>query len=140
MIGRVVTSNRTFTHLNYALPRETLREFVTEADLVQDPLQPTVQNTIIEEEKTPAFDPGIRLSRMGYQKVLPFVERVLMGSPAHKAGVRKDDLILSINGRNISDASAYQKRLQYALSGEPIELVIQRGREIISVQIETNQP
>lgn len=135
MIGRVVTSNRTFTHLNYALPRSVLRKFLSEAANAQDPDYVTPKTP-----EDPTFDPGIRLSRVGYQKILPFVERVTMGSPAHLAGVRKDDLILSINGRNVGDASTYDDRLRYAVPGEPIDIVIQRGRNIVSVRIETKKP
>ncbi len=136
MIGRVVTSNQTYTHLNYALPRDVLDEFYLES-LAAEQGEPTPPETT-DQSETP-LDPGIRLSRVGYQRILPFVERVKFGSPAQRAGVRKDDLILSLNGRNIPDADEYKRRLSYLEPGESIDLVVQRGRAIVSLRIEMDE-
>jgi S1-C subfamily serine protease len=69
--------------------------------------------------------------------VLPFVERVRHGSTAGKAGVRVDDLILSINGRSVSDVKEYDTQVSHLRPGEAIDLVVRRGRRIVSIHIET---
>ena len=81
------------------------------------------------------MDPGIRLAKTGYRTVLPFVERVQRASPAARAGVQKDDLILSFNGKAVPDVTAYDKQLAALLPHEPIDLVIRRGRTILSIQV-----
>ena len=61
-------------------------------------------------------------------------ERRKMGT-AH-AGVRADDLILSVNGRSISNVKQYDQQLEALGPGEPLDLVIRRGRRILSIRIE----
>jgi serine protease Do len=136
MIGRVVTSNLTHTHFNYAIPRDVLHEYVQSAMTAEAGEAP--DEAAASKQKN--FDPGIRVARTGYKTVLPFVERVQRGSPAKRAGVRPDDLILSINGRAIPDVEAYEKRMASLRPDEPIELVIRRDREILSIRIDSEEP
>ncbi len=155
MVGREVISNLTHTHFNYAVPRDVLHAYFLEATAVandefvmagsesaalarvtqQDGTRRDSHTIDHTGEPTP-FDPGIRMSRVGYRRVLPFVERVRSGSPAEKAGVRKDDLILSVNGRSVADVAAFDTSLARLMPKEPIDLVIRRGRIIVSVRIE----
>ena len=136
LIGREVVSNLTHTHFNCAVPRDVLARFVDEsvnADAHADTL--LAERRSMDDNASKRFDPGIRLNRLGYRKVLPFVERVVSGSPAAEAGVRPDDLILSMNGRNISDANTYRDRLSALQPGDSVNLVIQRGDAIVSVRM-----
>lgn len=151
MIGREVISNLTHTHFNYAVPRDVLHAYFVEAiatlndEFVLASSESAAGGRVTQREGTernshttePApFDAGIRMSRVGYRRVLPFVERVRSGSPAQKAGVRKDDLILSVNGRSVPDVPAFDTSLGRLMPNEPIDLVIRRGRTILSIRIE----
>lgn len=131
LIGREVTSNLTHTHLNYAIPRNVLCEFLNEDGTKPRPVEP---------ETSPAQDWGIRLTRMGYRKLPAMVERVRRGSLAEKAGIRQDDVILSVNGSNVSDPEEVDKRLALILPGEALDLVIRRGRSIVPIRLEPEKP
>ena len=145
MIGREVISNLTNTHLNYAIPREVLHTFFLEALAarsgagagVHEVVSATARN---REALKKVFDSGIRLSRVGYRTILPFVEHVRTGSPAQRAGVRKDDLILSVNGRSVTDVAACRARLRAAAGDEVMDLVVRRGQRILSLRIEPDGP
>lgn len=138
LVGREAISNLTHTHLNYAMPRDALAAFVART------LSPTSGNELAKDggagSSTPrdaeTVDLGIRISKAGFQSVLPFVDRVRRDSAAARAGVRKDDLILSVNGRNVADIDEYESRISSLEVGEPVDLVIRRGREILAVRIE----
>jgi S1-C subfamily serine protease len=80
-------------------------------------------------------DPGITLMSVGYRQVLPFVERVRRNSPAARAGVQADDLVLSVNGRSISNDEDYEQRLAQLPPTAPLELVLRRGDMILTVRI-----
>ena len=140
MIGREVISNLTRTHFNFAMPRDILfafyQEAMEQAESGTGPLTPA--SDLFRERNGPKrrFDTGIRMSRLGYRKVLPFIERVVSGSPAELAGVQTDDLILSMNGRSIPDAAAYRKHLEGIEADEPIYLVLRRGKTIVAVRME----
>lgn len=131
LIGREVTSNLTHTHLNYAIPRGVLCEFLREDGSKPKPA---------EAESSPAQDWGIRLTRMGYRKLPAMVERIRHGSLAEKAGIRQDDVILSVNGTNVSDPEEYDKRLALILPGEALDLVVRRGRSIVPIRLEPEKP
>lgn len=136
MIGRVVISNRTHTHFNYAIPRDVLAEFLREA---ADPVASAkVRNArrAAKEDPQAIIDVGLRIARTGYKDLPPFVERVRKGSPAEKAGVLKDDLILSINNANVADVREFDERWGQLAAGEPIDLVIRRERRILSIRVE----
>ncbi len=136
MIGRLVISNQTHTHLNYAIPRSVLCNFFLQAQGEDG----TNDSTRSRESHEDRIDLGIKISKTGYRTVLPYVERVKRKSLADLAGVRKDDLILSINGRNVPDVAAYKAGLNRLDPGEPIEIVIRRGRVIKTIFIETKGP
>lgn len=132
LIGRAVVSNFTHTHFNYALPCDVIQEFLSEAF--------GAGPTPADGESSGAFDTGIKVARAGYKKVLPFVERVRKDSPADRAGVRADDLIMSISGKAVSDVDDYDNRLKSLPPSAPIELVIRRDRKILTVRIEPEKP
>ena len=134
MVGRLVTSNLTHTHFNYAIPRDVLAAFV------RDAADPTIRSALARGKDRPdavkRIDLGIRLARVGYKQVLPFVERVRRDSPAHRAGVRKDDLILSVNGRTVKDVREYDVRITSLSPDEPVDLIVRRGEHIVAIRVE----
>lgn len=145
MIGRSVISNYTHTHVNYAIPRDVLLEFVQHATSKKNAEEDRFVSALEKwgfksRQPSKAPDVGIRVSKVGYRQVLPFVERVTRHSSAALAGVRKDDLILSINGRQVTDIKAYQKLMKRILPGETISMVLRRGRKIVTVRIVPEKP
>lgn len=147
MIGREVLSNLTHTHLNYGIPVDVLRETIDAsrrptptdaADVASLPRSAgDPADSAVAAKASPRVDIGIRLSRTGYQSVLPYVERVVRESPASKVGVRKDDLILAIGSHNVSSAEEFESRLRSLRAGEDVVLVVRRGREILSFHVPT---
>ncbi len=145
MIGRVVMSNLTHTHFNYAIPRDVLAGFLDDAEAAEsgdgtDALRSLAAVLRMRSTEDAGYDPGIRLSRVGYRTKFPFVDRVRVGSPAQLAGVRRDDLIMSVNGRSVYDVGDYEARRRTFLPDEPIDLVVRRGRKIINIRVEPEKP
>lgn len=138
LIGREVTSNLTHTHLNYAIPRDVL------CDFMKEPATPKPNKVDGASETTDlataVTDWGIRLTRTGYRKLPPMVERVRRDSSAERAGIRQDDLILSVNGANVSDPDEFEERVRRLRPGEDLDLVVRRGRSIVSIRLEAEKP
>jgi len=136
MIGRAVRLRSTHTALNYAIPREVLRAFMDEA--LSKPAGEKIVDKQIENPSHKPIDLGIRMAKVGYRKVLPFVERVVADSPAGRAGVQADDLILAVNGRNVSDVKTFLHVVASLRAVQGVELVVRRGRTIKTMRIEGN--
>ena len=134
LIGREVVSNLTHTHFNYAIPRDVVSSFLEDA-LEAEREGRFVVETVEEPGLDDDVDPGLRITRAGFRTVLPFVERVVRGSSADRAGIRKDDLVLAVNGRNVADADEYYAEIKKVRRGEAIDLVLRRDRRILTVQI-----
>ncbi|HEY3243389.1 MAG TPA: S1C family serine protease, partial [Phycisphaerae bacterium] len=129
MIGRVVVSNATRTQFNYAVPAEVCRAFIERV------LHPTT--AIAQDSAAPAGNVyhGIKLFKQGYKRSLAYVEKVSRGSPAEKAGVRPDDLILTANGRQIAALEDFDHVLESARPGQKLELVLERKRQVITTTL-----
>jgi len=139
MIGRDVVSNLTHTHFNYAVPMDVVTAFLNEVDKPAATADPSAQTASTDRSPSTTDTPrdlGFRVTKSGYRTVLPFVERVKNGSPAGLAGVQIDDLILSVNGKTVGDVDEYNDRLKTLRSDEPVDLVLRRGRAILTVRIE----
>lgn len=72
----------------------------------------------------PAIQPDGSAMRTGIG-----VREVQRGGPAWRAGVRPGDLILSMDGDPVSDASRFQLAISQRVPSSTIELEVQRGRE-----------
>lgn len=140
MVGRVVVSNRTHTHFNYAIPRDVLAEFLRDATDPANPSKTRMTRRTSDDESNPPLDAGIRIARTGYKTLPPFVDRVRKGSPADKAGVLKDDLILSVNNVNVADVREFDESWRMLEPGQPIDLILRRDRRILSVRLEPEKP
>ena len=128
LIGRVVKSNLTHTNFNYAIPVETVMDFV---ELVLDPELASAKEA---EVKAGAYH-GIKLFELGYRKKLVYVERVKRGSPAEAAGVRTDDLIVSVGGRSVTEIGTFREIMGSKSPGDRLELVVIRGNAIKNLSL-----
>ncbi|NLX21447.1 MAG: PDZ domain-containing protein [Phycisphaerae bacterium] len=135
LVGEVVTSRLTHTDLNYAYPIEEVAAFL------RDPrtTNPPAASRSAAEERGPGYH-GIRLSSIGYRRQLPFVRSVAEGSPAHQAGVRADDLIISANGVAVPQARVFAEVCDRLAPGDGLSLVIKRGEELISLTMTLTEP
>jgi regulator of sigma E protease len=70
----------------------------------------------------------------GNQVMTTEIGQVRPGSPAEKAGIKKGDVILSVDGREIQSWSEI-KQLVQGHQGEPLAVAVQRGEDIISVNV-----
>ncbi len=133
LIGRVVEAVNTNTRLNYALPAEEVTAFLGGEDAPAAPDTQRKPAATGHQESAPWL--GIKLSKLGYRHVSAYVARVRPGSPAARAGVRADDLILGIGGRRIPDAAAYREAVARMTPGQVVQLIVKRGDQVLPLNI-----
>lgn len=86
--------------------------------------KPVVNKAVTKEEE------------IAYPFFLPEIPLYLYprsGSPAEKAGIRNGDRLLKLNGKPVFSTEELENRLLFA-EGQPLDLVILRGRETIEIK------
>jgi len=134
LIGKTVISKLTNTFMNHASPVEEIRAFLDDArggKLPEISLRPVTQ---------PPGDHGIRIFEKNYRRNEVFVERVNRDSPAHQAGVRKDDRIVSVNGRIVPTPRAFTHAMEQLSAGDTATLVVQRKDVLNTVRFVLEEP
>jgi regulator of sigma E protease len=95
----------------------------------------TADVTPIAVERDDGQGGKIALPSIGIQHFdPPFVSSVEKGSPAEAAGIRKDDLILSANGRDVGNFGAVRDMV-LASGGKPVTLVIDRSGQTLTISV-----
>jgi serine protease Do len=126
MIGRVIESKSTGTRLNYAVPADLLAKFVSGEEL---------QPMVAAARPGTKADLGIRLFALGGRRAPAYIDRVLPGGPAAAAGLKSDDLVVTLGGQVVRDASDF-KRLAEALPiGQEVVVEVKRKNELLSVKL-----
>ena len=125
LLGKELRAAETGVWLNYALPAAEVASSYR-AMLAGDALAPPAADA------TPAtFNPlvlGVVLVPDLLDKTPPFVESVSAGSPAARAGLMPDDLLVAVNGRAVASRAAVRQALARVPEGDPVRVtVVRRG-------------
>jgi serine protease Do len=126
MIGRVIESKSTATRLNYAVPADLLARFVAGEE------SPPIGASPQPNSKA---DLGIRLFTIGGRRGPAYVDRVLPGSPAAAAGLKTDDLIVTVAGQIVRDVSDFQRIAEKLTIGKEITIEVKRKNELVPVRL-----
>ncbi len=148
VVGNRVIGELTNTWLNYAMPVEEIAAFIAAYDAPaaaagsperqHSPTDPASADSAPSGEEEVAGQPylGIRLFEIGGRLKPAYVERVRPGSPAHRAGVRRNDLIVALNGRTIGTCDDYHDLFVALHPGQEVEIVVKRKEELKTFRIE----
>ncbi|MEJ5285785.1 MAG: hypothetical protein CH6_3083 [Candidatus Kapaibacterium sp.] len=125
----IATKTGTYIGYGFAIP----------ADLVK-----TVVSEIIKKGKFERAYLGVYIKSIDetYAKALglkqvkgALVNEVESGSPAEKAGIKPEDVILEVNGKSINSSNELQTEIAKRKPGETVELTIWRNKKEIKLQV-----
>lgn len=129
MVGRMVESRTTHTMMNYAIPAAVLADFVAAAF---DPPRRIAETR--DAGDVPAYH-GMRFFELGYRSNPVYVERVRRQSPAARAGVRTDDLVIGANGQPVPNLETLERILAGLHPGDTLELTVMRDDAVHKLSI-----
>ena len=69
----------------------------------------------------------------------PFVDRIIRGSAADKAGIRADDLIIEIDSQLTVSRKSVVAKLETIERDQVIKVTVQRGRKFLNFEIDLNR-
>lgn len=127
LVGKVIEGKTTGTRLNYAVPADLLQRFIR-----GDEPPPAV---VSETPMGGKGELGIRLFALGGRKSPAYIDRVLPGSPAAEAGLKTDDLVISINGEVIRDSGDFRRLADTLPAGVEVTLEVKRKNDLLSVRV-----
>ena len=135
LLGKELRSSQDNTWLNFAIPIAELRLSV--ADLLAGKSRP---RSVSETVRRPTDPMTLELLGMTLvPDVLPktpaYLDRVRPGSPAAKAGLRSDDLVVFVNDVTINSAQLLRDELGLIDLIDEVRLVVLRGNELIKVSL-----
>lgn len=126
VVGKIINSSETNTRLNYAVPVERVAAFV--AGKSSEP----------DAAARPVGKPGelgIRIMELGGRKDPAYIDRVVRGGPAELAGLKPDDLIVSIGGEKIGTVRDYLQVVDRLEAGQEVIIVVKRGLELLRLPV-----
>ena len=136
LIGKELRSSADNTWLNYAIPIEQIA--VAVSDVISGKGPPPRRDDALAKRPDEALslkEVGIALVPDVLEKTPPYVDHVTAGSPAEKAGVKPDDLVLFVNGRIASSCKAVANELEFIDRIDAVKLTLQRGQQLLEVEL-----
>jgi serine protease Do len=127
IVGKIINSSETNTRLNYAVPNSVLYKFLAGKASVPSKSQPATEQQEVEF--------GVILFKLGGRNNPAYVDRIVRGSPAAKAKLKSDDMIVSIAGKKIGNLKDYAESLKSLRPEEEVLMMVKRGVEIVRVRI-----
>jgi len=130
IVGKELRNTLSDTFINYAVPVQVLGGFVSKA--MKGQYQPIVRH---KPSDGPSGYHGIVLVPNVVERTPPFVEDTMAGSPAAKAGLRPDDLIVYIDGEKITSIKEFRDIVEKARPGTAFRLEVRRGDKLMTVDL-----
>ena len=130
MLGKELRATASGAWLNYALPVAEIaagrRDIVSGA--VAEPAGGAAA-------PFPARRLGVVLVPDLLDRTPPFVDAVVPGSAAARAGVRGDDLVVAVGGASVTSRAAVERALGRLAAGDPVQLSIIRDGTLLEVDL-----
>lgn len=138
MIGKELRNTQTNTWMNYAIPITELKTAVGEI------ISGRFTSRRSSSEDDPASERPKRNVALSLGLVMvpdvvfrtpAYVDNVVPGSAAAKAGIRTNDLVLFVNDELVQSCRALRESLAPLESGDTVRVVVRRGTSLIPVEL-----
>ena len=140
MLGLQLRNSQNNSWLNYAVP---VNEIVEAVEAIKAG-QARPADTHSAHQKSPEkpltlADLGIVLVPNVLERTPPFVDSVRPDSPAAKAGVRADDLIVFVNSQLVQSCRALQTELEKLNQDAEVRLMLMRDNQLTEVDLKASE-
>jgi serine protease Do len=152
LIGRELKNTLTETWVNYAMPLQAKIDVKNEkgetktltlVDFVQKGLKG--EGVVKQSEKTNRkgsgknLYTGIVLVPDILERTPPFVDEVTPNSPAMKAGMKPDDLIVYVDGNQVVSIKEYKAELDKIQANNEVKIEVRRGDKLTTLTFKVEE-
>jgi serine protease Do len=135
MLGKELRSNVTGTWLNYALPTTAFAKTVDE--MIAGKFTAAAVSELDRPEHPLSFaDLGIVLVPNVVTRTPPYLDRIAPGSPAARAGLQTDDLLVMINAQVTASCREALELLQRLEQDEEVRIAVLRKGALLEVKLQ----
>ena len=127
VIGKELRDEQSGIWLNYSIPAEVA------AASVERILAGASLALAVNPHR--ALDLGMVLIPNVIPKTPAYIDRVRKDSLAARAGIEANDLVLLVNEQRVDSLKSFEQILQTIERGDSFQLLVQRGTELLRVQI-----
>jgi S1-C subfamily serine protease len=145
MVGKEFRNVTSDTWINYAIPVNARMEvkdgdktrILSLEELVTEGIKGTYKKHVKEKgPEGPGAYHGIVFVPNILPQTPPYVDRVLAGSPAAKAKLQPDDLVVYVDGEPVYSVHAFKEMVTRLRPGAKIQLEVRRGEKLTAVEME----
>jgi serine protease Do len=145
MIGKEFRNVTSDTWINYAMPVNAKMEvkdgektrILSLDEFVSEGIKGTYK--VYKKEKHdmgPGGYHGIVFVPNILPQTPPYIDRVLAGSPAAKAKLLPDDLVVYLDGEPVYSIAAFKEMMSRTVPGTKLQIEVRRGEKLTAVEIE----
>ena len=131
LAGKVLNSKETNTQFYFALPLTAVPDLIAGT-----PRAATAAPAAGTGPPAATGYTGIVMLDAGpFSSPPPFVDRVLPLSPGFAAGLKKDDLILRVDGTRVKTTEDFQRAVSRKKPGETLALSVKRKDQVLALEV-----
>ncbi len=98
-----------------------------------------LQYVMLNKELQQKYSLPVEYGALVVRDHIPNSVAVIAGSPADKAGVQENDIILTVNGEKLTDDKDLSDKLQNFNVGDEIELAVLRKKENLNLKVKLEE-
>ncbi|HEX4128559.1 MAG TPA: S1C family serine protease [Pirellulales bacterium] len=140
MLGKELRNAQTNTWLNYALPAGEMAATVDEIRAGRFVRRAADDAANRPEHALSAELLGLVLVPEVLDRTPPYVDAVRRDSPAARAGLRPDDLVVFVNNHLVPSLQALRSELDYVDRVDSVQLTLLRAGELIETTLKADEP
>jgi serine protease Do len=135
VLGRELKNPQTQTWINYAVPASKLAS--TADAIMKGEFKPKDKFAADHPEGSgiTAVDLGVVLVPDVVARTPAYIDDVVAGSPAAKAGLQAEDLVVFVNSDLVASITAVTEALGRVQAGDDVNLTVRRGDDLVSVTL-----
>lgn len=138
LLGKELRNAQNGSWLNYAVPLSELNPAI-EAILAGKTRPKETETKLAPEDAYNLAILGVSLVPNVLEYTPPYIDDIRKDSPAEKAGLERDDLVIFIGDSLINSVKAVNEELTRLDRGDPIKWVVKRGQELVEVVMQVSE-